>query len=246
LVQKVFSNRGFFYSDGTLKRSFVSRFDPLIKLNNSFLTQGKSIKLADIEESYQFRPLFDELSEILSLQLLSVSFDHNFELIPWRSFVMVTDSRANNQNSFYQQHWHYDTVPPYCITCFVYLNNTDDGGTELISFNQSKRISTLTDYISLPYYGSAKDISVFGLDLEKFTAKPRVGNSLFFQPSRSLHRALELSTGIRFLLNIGFALKPVSRHICPSRLISPRSLFSSFTLGIPEVQAAPYYNLDHT
>jgi hypothetical protein len=146
---------------------------------------------------------------------------------------------ALNQNINYQQNWHYDTVPEYCITCFVYLNTTYDGETALLSAKESFELSSSTDYISLPYYRSASNLDIFGFEGKPFIAKPIAGNLLLFHPSRSLHKGLHLSQGKRLMLVINLSVYPNLDLTNSPLKISPDLLFSSFTLGLQKVQASP-------
>ena len=232
---------GFLYIDKFLSPDQIYDLKALIKLHEFFSQRELSVQLTSISFSPKFYQLFASISELLSNVFLSHSFLSDCTFIPWRSSIFITDSLLVNQNLNFQQNWHYDTVPEYCITCFIYLNTTFDGSTAILSAKDSFDLSTKTDYISLPYYRSTSNLDIFGYEGKPFIADPIAGNLLIFHPSLSMHKAIHLSHGKRVLLAINLAVFPELDHTLESLRISARSLLSSFVLGLQKVQAAPVF-----
>jgi hypothetical protein len=232
---------GFLYIDKFMSQEQIYNLYPLIKLHEFFSQRELSVQLTSVSYFPKFYHLFVSISELLSNIFISHPFLSDCTFIPWRSSILITDSLAVNQNFNFQQNWHYDTVPDYCITCFIYLNTTFDGSTAILTAKDSFDLSTKTDYISLPYYRSTNNLDIFGYESKPFFANPIAGNLFIFHPSLSMHKALHLSHSKRVVLAINLAVFPDLDHTLDFLKISANSLLSSFVLGLQKVQAAPVF-----
>lgn len=101
----------------------------------------------------------------------------------------------------YSMAWHYDTImPKRYFKLLIGLNDEHNGGTELLTAEQSEQFTDATGYVGSP--------PVYRIENDAFAAKaaapslfqPTLGDTLLFWPSRVLHRGRMPTQGERLMI----------------------------------------------
>lgn len=187
-----YSNLGHKFEKNFLKKRFCDEIISLF-LHSAPTSVGLISYLKDNEI---LDKVIDRLSDVTGLS-------H----IIWNCLLYSKDAKDVNLSDS----WHYDNHCPSQIQrLIIYLNSQIDeqGGTQVIDLEKSLEISTLNNYMgyaqdrnSLPPSLSAIDRNYCAENSYVHTFFPaNAGDSLWFCPSKVLHRGLAPKKGMRHVL----------------------------------------------